>query len=133
MAIEQAKGVISERAALTMDEAFARLRTHARSHNLKLISPGRLPGRAHPPRRPNVGDHRVDPQRHVRSPGPPAGRISRGSLTNASVSAVLPAAPPGWLVSRQPGPRAGCRSGRAWWPENTPQCHISAYLAAATE
>ena len=38
LAIEQAKGVISERAAVTMDEAFARLRSYARSHNLKLSS-----------------------------------------------------------------------------------------------
>jgi GAF domain-containing protein len=36
--IEQAKGVISERSEITMDEAFARLRTYARSHNLKLSS-----------------------------------------------------------------------------------------------
>jgi hypothetical protein len=38
VAIEQAKGVLAERAGITMDEAFARLRTHARSHNLKLTS-----------------------------------------------------------------------------------------------
>jgi GAF domain-containing protein len=38
VAIEQAKGVLSERARISMDEAFARLRTHARSHNLKLSS-----------------------------------------------------------------------------------------------
>ncbi|MDQ6614951.1 MAG: GAF and ANTAR domain-containing protein [Actinomycetota bacterium] len=38
VAIEQAKGVLSERAGITMDEAFARLRAHARSHNLKLSS-----------------------------------------------------------------------------------------------
>jgi len=36
IAIEQAKGVLSERAGITMDEAFTRLRAHARSHNLKL-------------------------------------------------------------------------------------------------
>lgn len=36
VAIEQAKGVVSERAGVTMDEAFARLRSHSRSHNLKL-------------------------------------------------------------------------------------------------
>lgn len=34
--IEQAKGVIYERAAVDMDEAFARLRSYARSNNLRL-------------------------------------------------------------------------------------------------
>ena len=34
--IEQAKGVLAERAALTMEEAFTRLRHHARNHNLLL-------------------------------------------------------------------------------------------------
>lgn len=35
--IEQAKGVISERAGLGMEEAFRALRAHARSHNLGLL------------------------------------------------------------------------------------------------
>ena len=34
--IEQAKGVVAESAVLDMDEAFARLRRHARNHNLRL-------------------------------------------------------------------------------------------------
>jgi len=34
--IEQAKGVVSERAGLDMELAFARLRRHARNHNLRL-------------------------------------------------------------------------------------------------
>ena len=34
--IEQAKGMIAERAHITVDQAFARLRTHARNHNAKL-------------------------------------------------------------------------------------------------
>ncbi|HUZ44631.1 MAG TPA: GAF and ANTAR domain-containing protein [Acidimicrobiales bacterium] len=34
--IEQAKGVISERAGVTLAEAFSRLRTYARSNNLRL-------------------------------------------------------------------------------------------------
>lgn len=34
--IEQAKGVVSEAAGLDMEEAFARLRRHARVHNLRL-------------------------------------------------------------------------------------------------
>ena len=34
--IEQAKGVISERAEVDLAEAFARLRAHARNHNLRL-------------------------------------------------------------------------------------------------
>lgn len=38
VAVEQAKGVISERAGITMDEAFEWLRTYARSRNLKLSS-----------------------------------------------------------------------------------------------
>jgi GAF domain-containing protein len=38
VAIEQAKGVLSERAGLTMDEAFSRLRAYARNHNLKLTA-----------------------------------------------------------------------------------------------
>ena len=34
--IEQAKGVVSERAGLDMDDAFTRLRRYARKHNLRL-------------------------------------------------------------------------------------------------
>ncbi|MBV8161856.1 MAG: GAF and ANTAR domain-containing protein [Acidimicrobiia bacterium] len=34
--IEQAKGIVAERAGVDMDEAFARLRRHARKHNLRL-------------------------------------------------------------------------------------------------
>ena len=34
--IEQAKGIVAERANLDMEQAFARLRTHARNHNLRL-------------------------------------------------------------------------------------------------
>ena len=34
--IEQAKGVVAERADLSMEEAFSRLRSHARNHNLRL-------------------------------------------------------------------------------------------------
>ena len=34
--IEQAKGVLAERASLDMDQAFSRLRKHARNHNLRL-------------------------------------------------------------------------------------------------
>ena len=36
IAIEQAKGVIAERASVDMEDAFRRLRQHARSHNLRL-------------------------------------------------------------------------------------------------
>jgi AmiR/NasT family two-component response regulator len=36
--IEQAKGVISERAGIQLDEAFSRLRAHARNHNLHLTA-----------------------------------------------------------------------------------------------
>jgi GAF domain-containing protein len=34
--IEQAKGIISERAGIQLDVAFSRLRAHARNHNLRL-------------------------------------------------------------------------------------------------
>ena len=34
--IEQAKGVISERAGIDLAEAFSRLRAYARNHNLRL-------------------------------------------------------------------------------------------------
>ena len=36
--IEQAKGVVSESAELSMDEAFAALRKYARDHNLTLTT-----------------------------------------------------------------------------------------------
>lgn len=36
IAIEQAKGVVAERAGIDMEQAFARLRNHARTHNLLL-------------------------------------------------------------------------------------------------
>jgi GAF domain-containing protein len=35
--IEQAKGALAERAGLDMDQSFARLRGHARNHNLRLV------------------------------------------------------------------------------------------------
>ena len=35
--IEQAKGMLSERLELNMEQAFATLRNHARSHNLRLV------------------------------------------------------------------------------------------------
>jgi AmiR/NasT family two-component response regulator len=39
--IEQAKGVISERASIDLAEAFSRLRTYARSSNLRLTDVAR--------------------------------------------------------------------------------------------
>ncbi len=39
--IEQAKGVVAERTGLDMDQAFARLRHHARNHNLRLVDAAR--------------------------------------------------------------------------------------------
>lgn len=36
ISVEQAKGVVAERADLDMEQAFARLRRHARNHNLRL-------------------------------------------------------------------------------------------------
>ena len=39
--IEQAKGVIFERGGISMEEAFSRLRTYARSHNLLLVDVAR--------------------------------------------------------------------------------------------
>ena len=35
--IEQAKGVVSERASIDMEESFSRLRRYARNHNLRLV------------------------------------------------------------------------------------------------
>ncbi len=35
--IEQAKGVVAERAGLDMEQSFTRLRNHARNHNLRLV------------------------------------------------------------------------------------------------
>ena len=35
--IEQAKGMLAERAGLDMEQAFATLRNHARNHNLRLV------------------------------------------------------------------------------------------------
>jgi len=37
IAIEQAKGILAERTGLDMEHAFARLRKHARDHNLRLV------------------------------------------------------------------------------------------------
>jgi len=39
--IEQAKGVISERAGVDLAEAFSRLRAYARNHNLRLTDVAR--------------------------------------------------------------------------------------------
>jgi GAF domain-containing protein len=39
--IEQAKGIIAERAGLHMEQAFSTLRTHARNHNLRLVDVAR--------------------------------------------------------------------------------------------
>ena len=35
--IEQAKGMVAQRAGLNMEQAFSALRTHARNHNLRLV------------------------------------------------------------------------------------------------
>jgi GAF domain-containing protein len=39
--IEQAKGMVAEREGLTMEQAFSRLRDHARNHNLRLVDVAR--------------------------------------------------------------------------------------------
>jgi GAF domain-containing protein len=41
VSIEQAKGVIAERAGLNMEQAFVALRTHARNQNLRLVDVAR--------------------------------------------------------------------------------------------
>lgn len=40
--IEQAKGMVSQATSCDMDEAFVRMRTHARNHNLKLTEVSRM-------------------------------------------------------------------------------------------
>ena len=57
--IEQAKGMLVERTGLDMEQAFDRLRNHARNHNLRLVDvardviSGALPaGTLDPPRTP---------------------------------------------------------------------------------
>jgi AmiR/NasT family two-component response regulator len=60
--IEQAKGVVSQRAGLNMEHSFARLRNHARNHHLRLadvaqdIADGTLATTALDPLRPPPGD-----------------------------------------------------------------------------
>jgi GAF domain-containing protein len=39
--IEQAKGMLAERAGVDMEQAFSRLRNHARNHNLRLVDVAR--------------------------------------------------------------------------------------------
>jgi len=39
--IEQAKGALGERLSLSMEDAFSRLRAHARNHNLRLVDVAR--------------------------------------------------------------------------------------------
>ena len=39
--IEQAKGMLAERAGIDMEQAFSRLRNHARNHNLRLVDVAR--------------------------------------------------------------------------------------------
>ena len=59
--IEQAKGMLAERAGIDMVESFARLRTHARSNNLRLVDvaetfiDGGLVANALAPRHPSTG------------------------------------------------------------------------------
>jgi GAF domain-containing protein len=63
--IEQAKGVISERAGISLAEAFARLRSHARHRNLRLTDVAQA-----------AIDGTLDPRAWVPPPGagrPPAG------------------------------------------------------------
>ena len=57
--IEQAKGVISERAGVHMDEAFSRLRDYARTHNLGLTNVAEA-----------AVDGTLDPRAWASSPGP---------------------------------------------------------------
>ncbi len=63
--IEQAKGVVGERAGLTMEQAFTRLRNHARNHNLRLVDVARdvVEGRLAPPS--------LDPLRTLEPTRPP--------------------------------------------------------------
>ena len=49
--IEQAKGVIAERAGIDLAEAFSRLRRYARNHNLRLtdVAQASIDGTLDPP------------------------------------------------------------------------------------
>ena len=61
--IEQAKGVVAERAGLDMEQSFSRLRNHARNHNLRLadvaqrVIDGTLPRASLDPLRPMAARH----------------------------------------------------------------------------
>jgi AmiR/NasT family two-component response regulator len=70
IAIEQAKGVLAERAQIGMDEAFSRLRRYARDHNRQLsvvatdLVEGKLPL--------DAVAHLARPDRRPARPRPPA-------------------------------------------------------------
>ena len=65
--IEQAKGMLSERLAIDLDQAFGELRHHARNHNLRLVDvalavvDGRLSGGALDPASPGSAEWTREP------------------------------------------------------------------------
>ncbi|HEY9476053.1 MAG TPA: GAF and ANTAR domain-containing protein [Mycobacteriales bacterium] len=85
--IEQAKGVLSERLGVGMDEAFAVLRGHARNHNRRLTEVAR--------RIVDGLENLVDPPNHTADPpaGQTAGPASAAAGSPASAAARSTAGP----------------------------------------
>ena len=99
--IEQAKGVLAERAGLDMEEAFHRLRSFARNHNLRLVDvagdviSGSLESRSPRPV-PRLALIAVPP-----SPDGPQSALPGAALTRSTRAAR----PPGAVRDRRVGPR----------------------------
>ena len=75
--IEQAKGMVAERTGMDMHQAFAALRNHARSHNLRLVDLANdvIAG--------TLAPHSLSVAAPLTAPSPPSG--PRASLTEAFV------------------------------------------------
>jgi hypothetical protein len=104
--IEQAKGVISERAGIDLAEAFSRLRTYARSSNLRLTDAARA----------DI-DGTLDPATWARQPVQAAPDHPACPSRPAAVSA-----PPASLPVRVLGLRGGHRHAprMSAWPATGP-------------
>ena len=93
--IEQAKGMIAERQHIPVDEAFDRLRRHARNHNLRLADVAR-----------DTVDGTIDPQpsspRASEAPGrwPHRGSVNKHIIQSGRDNCATACAP---CVTRLPG------------------------------